>query len=322
MSPCMADHLYWMARYMERAENIARMLDMQHQTRLLSPWLQGASSCDWDALLEICAVRAEYRTRHAELDGSQVIEFMVIDRNHPFSVATCLHAARENGHAVRGILTPEVWETLDQSWRQFKSQVADERWRTDPAGLFEWVKQRSHLSRGVVSGTLLQDEAYHFLRVGTFMERADNTARLLDMNFRGGQGLPETAHSPRHLFHSHDRGCWSAVLGSMSSREVYQRVYGEKLEPDKVLELLLLRADMPRSLHACLSELTRHLGRIANSQSAETLRRAGRLQSDLAFARIDEIRASGVHAYLSHFLERLSDLGMSIGRDLLQPLTS
>ncbi|WP_119152890.1 alpha-E domain-containing protein [Caldimonas tepidiphila] len=316
-----ADHLYWMARYMERAENIARMLDVQHQARLLPQSPQQARR-GWEALLGICALGAEYRRHHAQVEGAAVLEFMVVDANNPFNIASCLRAARENARAVRGALTTEVWETVNQSWLEFGRLSAGGQWRSDPTALFEWVKLRSHLSRGVTTGTMLQDEAYHFLRIGTFLERADNTARLLDVSFREEPAgtAPQLHEAPRapgrqDFYH------WSAILRSMSGFEVYRRVYRDVIEPEKVLELLMLRRDMPRSLSACVGELVRNLERVASEQSGETLRRAGRLQADLAFGRIDEIRATGLHAYLSHFLERINDLGVRIGRDFLVPVT-
>jgi uncharacterized alpha-E superfamily protein len=242
----------------------------------------------------------------------------VRDSKNPSSIDCCLAAARENARAVRGALTTEVWETQNQTWLEFRRQLAGSDFHRDPSALFEWVKFRSHLSRGVTVGTMLQDEALHFLRLGTFLERADNTARLLDVKF---QTLPGDFHGAAEAQET-DFYHWSAVLRSVSGFEVYRKVYRNVIRPDKVAELLILRPDMPRSLAACMNALMTNLGLVANAQSGETLRRAGRLQSDLQYGRIDEILATGLHAYLTQFLDRVGDLGVGISRDFLVPMAA
>jgi uncharacterized alpha-E superfamily protein len=219
---------------------------------------------------------------------------------------------------VRGALTTEVWETTNQTWLEFKRLLATSDFHRDPSGLFEWVKFRSHLSRGVTVGTMLQDEALHFLRLGTFLERADNTARLLDVKFQSLAADFHGAAEAQEIDFYH----WSAVLRSVSGFEVYRKVYRNVIRPDKVAELLILRPDMPRSLAACMNALMTNLGLVANAQSGETLRRAGRLQSDLKYGRIDEILATGLHAYLTQFLDRVGDLGVGISRDFLVPMAA
>jgi uncharacterized alpha-E superfamily protein len=195
----------------------------------------------------------------------------------------------------------------------------------DPSALFEWVKFRSHLSRGVTVGTMLQDEAFHFLRIGSFLERADNTARLLDVKF---QAVAAEAQMRQAQSQSAATGAeveldfyyWSSILRSVSGFEVYRKAYRNVIQPEKVAELLILRPDMPRSLAACVHEVVANLRQVANSQSGDTLRRAGRLQADLQYGRIDEILATGLHAFLTQFLERVATLGVGISRDFLVPV--
>ena len=177
-----ADHLYWMARYMERAENTARMLDVNYQTSLLPQTADDAEK-GWKGLLSISELSDDFATRYGKVTASNVMEFMVSDPDNGSSIRSCLMAARENARAVRGTLTTEVWETQNQTWLEFQRMVADDAFLKDAGTAFEWVKFRSHLSRGVTVGTMLQDEAFHFLRIGSFLERADNTARLLDVKF-------------------------------------------------------------------------------------------------------------------------------------------
>jgi uncharacterized alpha-E superfamily protein len=330
-----ADHLFWMARYMERAENTARMLDVNYQTSLL-PQSADAAEKGWRGLLGISELTGDFEARYGAVTPRSVMEYMVSDPNNGSSIRNCLQAARENARAVRGTLTTEVWETQNQTWLEFQRMVKDGAFLRDPGTAFEWVKFRSHLSRGVTVGTMLQDEAFHFLRIGSFLERADNTARLLDVKFHAVKteftGFPSSMADGASMGQSQGEGTdgaqdveydfyhWSAILRSVSAFEVYRKVYRNVIRPEKVAELLILRPDMPRSLAACTQEMLSNLTMVANGQSSETLRRAGRLRADLQYGRIDEILATGLHAYLTQFLERVSTIGVGISRDFLVPV--
>jgi uncharacterized alpha-E superfamily protein len=325
-----ADHLFWMARYMERAENTARMLDVNYQTSLL-PQSADAAEKGWRGLLSISELTDDYAKRHGEVSAEKVMNYMVADERNPSSIYSCLLAARENARAVRGALTTEVWETQNQTWIEFQRMLRSKAFQADPGNGFEWVKFRSHLSRGVTVGTMLQDEAFHFLRIGSFLERADNTARMLDVKFHAavnseffgtsqmqmqGNGNGSSKDQEFDFYH------WSAILRSVSAFEVYRKVYRNVIRPERVAELLILRSDMPRSLAASMDEVVSNLAKVANEQSQETLRRAGRLQADLRFGRIDEILATGLHAFLTQFLERVNDIGLGISRDFLVPVAA
>ncbi len=328
-----ADHLFWMARYMERAENTARMLDVNYQTSLL-PQSADAAEQGWKGLLSISELSGDFASRYGAVTARSVMEYMVSDPENGSSIRNCLMAARENARAVRGTLTTEVWETQNQTWLEFQRMVSSGAFLKDPGAAFEWVKFRSHLSRGVTVGTMLQDDAFHFLRIGSFLERADNTARLLDVKFHaveseffgGPDGMSQSQSQSqgdapvggRDV--EYDFYHWSAILRSVSGFEVYRKVYRNVIRPEKVAELLILRPDMPRSLAACTQEVLSNLTMIANEQSSETLRRAGRLRADLQYGRIDEILATGLHAYLTQFLERVGTLGVGISRDFLVPV--
>ena len=315
-----ADHLFWMARYMERAENTARMLDVNYQTSLL-PQSADMTEQGWRGLLSISELTGSYAQKHPNVSAVPVMEFMVLDETNPSSIVSCLRAARENARAVRGALTTEVWETQNQTWLEFNRLLREGAFDRDPGAFFEWVKFRSHLSRGVTVGTMLQDEALHFLRIGTFLERADNTARLLDVKFHALAGEYFGAgHVEKDQ--EYDFYHWSAILRSVSAFEVYRKVYRNVIRPERVAELLILRPDMPRSLAACMNEVVLNLQLVANQGSSETLRRAGRLRSDLQYGRIDEILATGLHAYLTQFLDRVGDLGVGISRDFLVPMAA
>ncbi|MBN8493556.1 MAG: alpha-E domain-containing protein [Burkholderiales bacterium] len=315
-----ADHLFWMSRYMERAENTARMLNVNYETSLL-PQSAEATEQGWRGLLSISELTPAYLQRYSGFNGRDVMDFMVRDDSNPSSILACLRAARENARAVRGALTTEVWETQNQTWLEFNRLLREGALARDPGNLFEWVKFRSHLSRGVTVGTMLMDDSLHFIRIGTFLERGDNTARLLDVKFHALAGEFFGAGHGKET-HEVDFYHWSAILRSVSGFEIYRKVYRNVIRPELVAELLILRPDMPRSLAACMNEVLANLKLVANQQSGETLRRAGRLQADLQYGRIDEILATGLHAYLTQFLARVGDLGGGISRDFLVPETA
>jgi uncharacterized alpha-E superfamily protein len=306
-----------MSRYTERAENTARMLDVNYQTALL-PQSEAMAQSGWQGLLSISELLSTYTQRYGAIQAREVMDFMVRDESNPSSILSCLGAARENARAVRGTLTTEVWETQNTTWLEVKRMLKSGEFERDPAQFFEWVKFRSHLSRGVTVGTMLIDEALHFMRLGTFLERADNTARLVDVKFHALQsdffGTASEKDQEYDFYH------WSAILRSVSGFEVYRKVYRDVIRPERVGELLILRSDMPRSLHASLNEVVNNLGLVASDTSSETLRRAGKLRAELQFGRIDEILATGLHAFLTQFLDRVNDLGVHISREFLVPV--
>lgn len=312
-----ADHLFWMSRYTERAENTARMLDVNYQTALL-PQSAAVAQVGWQGLLSISELLPAYTAKYGhDITSRNVMDFMVRDESNPSSIVSCLRAARENARAVRGALTTELWETQNSTWLKLASYLKTRDFERDPAAFFEWVKHRSHLSRGVAIGTMLQDEAFHFYRMGTFLERADNTARLLDVKFHAVES--DFFGAASELDQEYDFYHWSAILRSVSAFEVYRKVYRDVISPERVAELLILRADMPRSLAASLNEVVNNLSVVSNDLSAETLRRAGKLKADLQYARIDEILATGLHAFLTQFLDRVNELGGRISKDFLVP---
>ncbi len=309
-----ADHLFWMSRYTERAENTARMLSVQHETSLL-PQSAEVSGQGWQGVLSISELLPAYSARHGAVAPEQVMEFMVLDAENPASIVACLKAARENARAVRGALTTEVWETLNQTWLEVERPSRKNAFRRHPGQFFEWVKFRSHLSRGVTLGTMLQDEAFHFLRLGTFLERADNTARILDVKFHAADD--EFFGSGGERDREHDFYHWSTVLRSVSAFEIYRKVYRDVITPERVAELLILRPDMPRALHHCMNGVVHKLQQINADPDRDTTRLAGRLQANLQYSRIDEILATGLHAFLTRFLDRVNQLGAGISRDFL-----
>jgi uncharacterized alpha-E superfamily protein len=335
-----ADHLFWMARYTERAENAARMLDVTWSMALL-PQSADAVERAWRAVLGISELQVSYDARYDRVTQDRVLDFLVRDPGNPSSIFCCLQAARENARAVRGSLTTEVWETQNDTWLELQAHLKSRLLERDPQKFFEWVKFRSHLSRGVTIGTMLKDEAFFFIRIGTFLERADNTARLMDVKFQGDElslwprqrPMPSALQSESQsqsqsqaqaapIDHHYDFYYWAAILRSVSAFEVYRKVYRDVITPARVAQLLILRDDMPRSLIHCMNEVCSNLENVRNARSAETERRAGLLRAELKYGRIEDIEAGGLHPYLTRFLERINDLGGRISQDFLVPLSA
>jgi len=310
-----ADHFFWMARYAERAENTARMLEVSYQTALLSTTDQYAEG-NWRGVLEISELSDQYFATFARASATDVIDFMVQDPDNPSSMLSCVRAARENARAVRGVLPTEVWETLNATWLDMNKMLKGRVLQKDPVRLFDWIKLRSHLLRGVQVGTMLRDEAYHFTRLGTFLERADNTARILDVKFQ--RGTPhDSAGSQVDV--SAEFYYWASLLRSLSGFEIYRRLYRDAISSRAVVELLVLREDMPRSLAACTGNMAKMVASLHDSPSHTTVKMAGRLYADLKYGSVSEIFAAGLHEYLETYLSRVNELGERISRDFLVP---
>jgi uncharacterized alpha-E superfamily protein len=233
------------------------------------------------------------------------MHFLALDPDNPASIRSCIEQARENARAVRGAITSEMWEVLNASWLEV-SALDTERMLAAPSPWFDWVKERSHLFRGVTFGTLRRNDAYDFTRLGTHIERGDNTARLLDVKYH--ILLP----SVRDVGGGVDYYQWSAVLRSLSAFEAYRAVYKDAITPMRVGELLILRDDIPRSLAFCMREVNTTLQKLRNDASAETLRRSGELSASLQFGLIRDIFEDGLHEYLTDFLKKSNELGTHI----------
>jgi uncharacterized alpha-E superfamily protein len=306
-----ADHLFWMSRYIERAESLARLLDVTWQMSLV-PQSLAAANQNWNAIIALNSLEEEFSDRYSTVNAENVLRFMVSDTGNHASILSCLRLTRENAHAVRGTITSEMWETMNSTWLEAREKSFEQIANAGVGEFFDWVKMRSSLSRGTTLGTLLQDEAYHFIRLGTLLERADNTARILDVKYHvlrpyGDEGATD--------FYQ-----WGALLRSVSAFEVYRKAYRDVITPERVAELLILRRDMPRSLHFCLNGVVKNLELIANRQSGETQRQAGLLHAQLHYARIEDILERGLHEFLTDFMDRIYMLGDGVSKNFLVPM--
>ncbi len=313
-----ANNLYWMSRHIERAENTARLLDVTYRMSLLPYRVQesGQSWAEpWALPLVIHGLASAYYDRYpGPITSDNVLRFMVLDPANPSSLYSCVQAARENARTVRGAITSEMYEDINGLWLEMRNK---DYVRLQAEGLgefFDWVKIRSHQFRGVTFGTMLRDEGYSFIRLGTFMERADNTARLLDVKYH--TLLPSAADVGGAV----DYYQWGALLRSLSAFDSYRKVYRDLITPVKVAELLILRDDVPRSLHACMNDIYVILQNLCDNASREAERLAGELHAQLHYGRTSLIFNAGLHEYLMEFLDKLLALADEINRDFLAPV--
>lgn len=310
-----ADHLYWMARYIERAENMARMLEVTYRMSLVNNAAQSEAGL-WVPLLRIADNYDKFVAAYDEVSAANVLYHIALDEKNPSSIYCCLRAARDNAHAVRVAMSSEMWENINSLWLEFQQLDKRHLLENGLSEFCDWVKSRSHLFRGVTYGTMLRDDGFLFTRLGGFIERADDMARLLDVKYH--LLLP----SANDVGGAVDYYEWSALLRSASAYEAYLKVYRDAVTPLRVAELLVLRHDMPRSLHACMNELTAILDQLSGAAGNECKRQAGEMHSRLHYGRMEDIFRKGLHEFLEAFLRHNNRLGIEIQRAFLNaPIT-
>ena len=302
--------LFWMARYMERAENIARLAQVGHRISI-TPDATGGYREDWKSTLTSAGCLEAFTARGTKLTAAEVQRFLVFDRDHAGSIRSCLEAARTNGRAVRTALTREMWEALNATWIGF---AAIDPASVDPAKLAElldWVRQRSGQFRGAMLGSLLRDEGFHFCQLGTFIERADNTARILDVKYNVLLPVNEAMGGERNLHQ------WDTILRSVSAVGSYRYFYRDRLRPRQVAEFLILRPEMPRSLRFCSDYIAPALSTLAamTDGGAHSLPLADALASDMRAADLDVILREGLHAFLLDYLARNAAIAQAAATD-------
>ena len=302
-----ANNVYWMARYVERAENLARLLASTYHMSLL-PAASGNDAQQWEAPLQLAGDREDFVKRFGEITPGNVLGYMVLDVDNASSIRSAIRLARENARATRPELTTEVWEGINQTYLELETmsyaKMVDQGFRE----FFDWVKERSHLFRGAIYGTMRRGDAFTFSRLGTFMERADNTARFLavkwDMLSTGGRPMA-----------AEDYYRWGALLRAFSAFKAYREVYSGIIEPRRVAELLVLRRDMPRSLFACTAEVNEILRYLR--ENAACTRLSGQINERLQRNRIDGILRSGLPRFLNGFIARNNELHGMIGQEFM-----
>lgn len=303
-----ANRIFWMSRQMERAENMARILGVTSNMVLFGDKETREQSLI--APLTITGTGELYFSRDKPLTLESLVEFMALDEDNGSSIYSCLRWARDNAHAVRWQITSEMWETLNATWLEMRDVKKSALAGAGATRFFDWVKERSHLFRGVTYGTIVRGEAFNFSRLGTHLERADNTARILDVKYH--IILPRLEDVGGAL----DYYQWTSLLRSVSGFETYRALYRDQILPIKVAEMLILERRMPRSLAACFDLITDSMDKIEGSDRAAK-RLASELHARVTHADIEEIFHDGLHEYLTDLLDDVQELGARIQRAYL-----
>lgn len=300
-----ADSIFWIGRYMERADNTARILDVNYHMLLEQP--ADTYKLRWDPLITITGERARFYQKHSEANAETAFEFLGFSEENPNSISQCIILARENARAIRDRISRELWEDINGLYHKInKMRDAGE----DLTRFCDAVRRGGHRFHGVCDSTLSRDEGWHFLEAGCALERTEMTARILDVHYHQ---LVEGSD----ILNEHRSHAWMAVLKSVAAYEFYKRLYTQ-IEPEKVAELLLLDARHPRSVRFNLGVLQSSLyaisGSVPGTYANEAERLTSREHERLTYDNIEEIFAGGLH----NFLEELQETCRAIGGHVTQ----
>ena len=307
-----ADSLYWMSRYLERAEHTARLIDVN--VVLTLDQAPAFATRRWAALLA---------SLHAELSDSSptntrmIVEALTLDRSNKSSIISAITAARDNARQVREQISSENWEQVNRLYLQISSAGTDEIWNAQPHAFFRGIMDGIHLFHGVMDATMGRGEGWHFMELGRFLERASNTAALLDIHFRDELGT-----SDRRLDVT-DYLNWVGLLKSRTAFEAYCQAYSAEVRPERVAEFLLLNAEFPQSIHFAATRMraaAHAIGRATRAgERSELERLAGRLQAELQFARIEELMEGDLHVFLQQIQHRCRQIHTTLHRIYIAP---
>ncbi|HRD75711.1 MAG TPA: alpha-E domain-containing protein [Hyphomicrobiaceae bacterium] len=300
-----ANDLFWMARYMERAENMARLLEVGHRLSLL-PREEGQQ--EWRSTLRSAGCEAGFLARNSSFEAAEVIDYLLFDKDNPSSVYSCIAAARRNARAQRTAITREMWESLNSAWIAYASRSSDQISSNALPALFDWVRERSALFRGALLNTILRNDTYYFTQLGTFIERADNTARILDVKYY--VLLPQNELVGGGL----DSAQWAAILRSVSAHRSFRWVYRNVFKPWHIADFLILNPQMPRSLRSCYAELVTVLDELAASYKSRTSCQelAAETLARITNSDMPAIFQTGLHEYLLEFIASNTRLASEI----------
>lgn len=307
-----AENLYWLARYVERAENTARLLDVA--LRMASfPQYSGSADSEWQSAVIASGCEISFYQQYEHPSPEAVIHHLAFDPENPSSIASCFRTARSNARIVRTALSISTWEAVNSTWMELENfKLAD--FNPERIGRFlDWVKERSLLFGGTVTQTLLRSDAFWFVRLGAAIERADNTARIIDVKYH--VLLPEYEKVGGTM----DFYQWASILRAVSALRAYRWIYRDRVQPWLVADMLILKREMPRSLAYCLSEVTRYLEQLSNAygEQGECHRLAGRIDANLRYGKIEQIFNQGLHEFLTGFIEDTENLGHEITKQYL-----
>ena len=308
-----ADSIFWMSRYIERAENVARFI---HVNLKLSLDLGPTTGSQWAPLVYTTGDQDAFAERFGDHDQRKVIEFLAFDQENPNSIVSCLKQARENARTVREMISSLMWEEINKFFLTVRSAANNRTAEGNPFDFFQQIILTSHLLSGITDGTMSHGEPWHFSNLGRLLERADKTSRILDVKYY--ILLPSVADIGTAV----DTIQWSALLESASALEMYRKRHG-RITPDQVADFLILDREFPRAMHFCLIEAEESLTAITGNRGGRIYTSAeqklGRLRSELNYSRIEEIIKQGLHEFIDQFQDRLNEVGQSIHESFFAP---
>ncbi|NIY74950.1 alpha-E domain-containing protein [Thalassospira sp. HF15] len=301
-----AENLFWLSRYVERAENMARLMEMGYRMALMPAAASGNRS-EWESVLSASGCAAGYDP-DAPLRQEEVANFLIFNRDNSSSILNCFEYARANARAMRTAITAEMWEALNNALMELRRPSMHNLAKNELPEFIDWVKKQGALFRGATDSTILRNDGYDFIRLGTFIERADNTARLLDVKYY--VLLPETSMVGDGV----DNYQWTTVLRAASSLRAFHWVYRDDYSPHRIAHFLILNPFSPRSLAHCAEQITQHLERLARhyGQRHSVHRQAVDMYSLLTQSDMDEIFSTGLHEFLTDFQGRNRLLSLAI----------
>lgn len=303
-----AGGLYWMFRYLERSENTARMVEAGQRIALTR---SSSAEAEWASILAALGCKPGFDARHDSAEPGAVVDYLLRDRGNPSSVMTIVSQARDNARTVRTALTREVWEAVNECYLTLRDVLARRVPERDLPDVLGTIRTRSAFVRGALHGTMMRNDIYNFARLGTFIERADNTARLLDVKYY--VLLPSALHVGSTL----DNVQWETILRSVSAEGAFRMAYGADTRPLDIADFLIFDGRLPRSLMFCTRKLSENLGYLGMQYRA---RSASQTMADDMTARlesqtIDSVFEAGLHEQISGFLAQLGALGQQIEAD-------
>lgn len=296
-----ADNLYWIARYAERAETMARLLEVGSRIALLPSSGTGYRN-EWDSLLQASGTAIGFDRKYGDPVQRNIESYLFFDRDNPSSVASCLFRARENARIVRTALTTQVWDAINTAFQELRDLERRPRSELELSQLTEWTMRHAAMLRGAIDATLLRNDGWDFLNLGYCLERADNTARLMDVKYY--VLLPGIDYVGSGL----DNYQWTTLLRAMSAHRAFHWAYGGEVTARKIAHFLILNLQCPRSLIACVDGLNTHLDRLARGYGRQTdaQAKARMVLADLADGTVDGVFEEGMHEFLTRFIGEIA----------------
>ncbi|NTW84309.1 MAG: alpha-E domain-containing protein [Chlorobiaceae bacterium] len=309
-----AESLFWMSRYFERAENTARFLDVNFNLLLdLNKISLVENPNYWIALILVTSDRDSFNELYNEYTARTVTDYLVFNRNNPNSIISCINLARENARSVIESISSEMWEQVNKLYH-FLQSSAPQVVHTDPSGFYKEIKNASHLFQGITDNTFSRNEGWDFIQIGKYLERSDNVARLIDVKYH--MLLPENRSREEVIEDSEDIIQWMAVLKSCSALEAFRKVFLSKIDPETILQFLILDRTFPRSINFSVCAAEDALWRISGSSRHRYVNNAdlliGKMEAELSYTSIDDILSKGLHNYLEELEERLMKIGEQV----------